>query len=407
MFKQTLGALRAGFLICALALLAAPTAALADGGGPSFTIGPIKVKHGWTVTISTACSPSGASTSIDYTKGSVSALLDHVYTGPKPTCSLAKSLGAGSLSLSWPSVATIDVKLGRPGRVNHPVEPRGCTVRGVERTVAVTGRISLSIHSGVFGGVSLRRATGFAERTTGVRCRSERSSIVMSATFGSGFALSMSGMQAPSGPRIVSIGDNQGDSPATGVSGFTEVQLTGGRSLFNAAANLSTAAIHARGIVSGSMRFKAQPACSGGKNSRPGTLTGQLVVHDPIVGTLRLGSAQATQIYIVKGTALPPTCGSDATPPTVALSDNCSAQGTCSVSAGTNTVYFGDGTLAGSAPITGETWNFGDGSAPISTGYPGLNVQHTYAAPGAYAVTLTVTAGGSQYTGTGTVYIGS
>ncbi len=57
-------------------------------------------------------------------------------------------------------------------------------------------------------------------------------------------------------------------------------------------------------------------------------------------------------------------------------------------------------TFAGSEPSNASfNWSFGDGSASVS----GRTVQHTYASAGTFTVTLTVTSGAAQVTGTGQV----
>ncbi|HLH64645.1 MAG TPA: PKD domain-containing protein [Solirubrobacteraceae bacterium] len=394
---------------CGLGLAAMPSPALADASA-SFTIGPVRAAHGWSATIIAQCGRD-ANVTVDYSKGPADDALDHIYGGfPKPSvCSRSRSLGAGALSLSEPGLAAISVRLGSPGRLQRLAQPSGCRGgRSVYRTLVARGRIVLTIHTPAFGRVSLRSARALATSQSAIRCRQPRGGILLSASFGGQHDIFLTASRAGRGPGTVSLSVPSGDTLAGGVSGFTELEAFGGSSLFSARANLTRSVVHLRGLVSGTLTFTAQPACAGERNARPGTLGGQLTIHDPILGTVRLIGSQAAEIYMTKDGAKQPTCGAAALPPTVSFSDSCSSPGQCSVSGATNTVYFGDGTLPGTAPITGESWSFGDGSPPYQTGYPGLNVSHTYAAPGTYTVTLTVTtAGGGSYSSTGTVYIGS
>ncbi|MGH2915429.1 MAG: PKD domain-containing protein [Solirubrobacteraceae bacterium] len=403
MSLRTFGGLRTSLLGCVIALLATPAAAQA-ASGPGLTIGPIKASHGWVVTISTTCSGSASATTVDYIRGGSKADVDHGYSGPKSSCSLSRSLRSGSLSVSWPGLAKIHVKLARSGSLRRPAALPGCRQSGAgERALRASGRISLAIHKGVFGKVSTRHVSAFADKEGSLKCSGANHSIAVNAPFGTSFAIFLSGTQPRHGDRIVSVTDSTGDQPGGGVTGFMYVELVGGRSLFDARSNLGGAVFHAKGLISGTMKFHAKPACTGQKNSRPGTLSGRLVLHDPVLGTIRLAGSQTTGAYIVKGNASEPSCGTQI-PPTPSYFDGCNTDGLCSISAGTNTDTFYDATSPGTYTVTGETWSFGDG-----TSAPGTldgSVQHTYAAPGTYTVTLTVyVSGGGQYTTTGTVYI--
>jgi PKD repeat protein len=63
-------------------------------------------------------------------------------------------------------------------------------------------------------------------------------------------------------------------------------------------------------------------------------------------------------------------------------------------------VQFTDLSAPGTSPITAWSWTFGDGGTSVST-----NPGHTYASPGGYTVSLTVTTADGQNTKTRTAYI--
>ncbi len=65
------------------------------------------------------------------------------------------------------------------------------------------------------------------------------------------------------------------------------------------------------------------------------------------------------------------------------------------------TVQFTDTTTPGTLPITGRSWQFGDGQTA-----QGESVSHTYTEPGDYTVTLTVNVQAQAYTAQKTVHVG-
>jgi PKD repeat protein len=79
-----------------------------------------------------------------------------------------------------------------------------------------------------------------------------------------------------------------------------------------------------------------------------------------------------------------------AAPPTARLTASQAASPPLTASAD------GSGSTAGDSPIASYTFNFGDGSAPVTKTAPTATAQHTYAAAGTYTVTLIVTDTGGK-----------
>ncbi|HOD94822.1 MAG TPA: PKD domain-containing protein [Candidatus Hydrogenedentes bacterium] len=73
--------------------------------------------------------------------------------------------------------------------------------------------------------------------------------------------------------------------------------------------------------------------------------------------------------------------------------------GPTTITAG-DTVYFGDSSLPGTAPVTAWAWDFGDG-----TTHAGQSPSHRYDVPGLYTVTLTVTTSVGSHTRTVPGYV--
>jgi PKD repeat protein len=93
--------------------------------------------------------------------------------------------------------------------------------------------------------------------------------------------------------------------------------------------------------------------------------------------------------------------------PTAAFDDNCSSDGSCSLS-DTNPfeVDFNDSSYNNDGAIVAWSWNFGDPGSGASNTDANQYPYHDYNAPGQYTVTLTVTdEHGKQATTSQTVYI--
>jgi hypothetical protein len=408
-----------------MAACLAPGIASADGGGPgsrTILIGPIRAAHGFEVTITgSACSTKHASVTVDYTRGTAKAMLSHSYGDAKAkgVCAATRSLRSGSLRARWGSMLRVEVRVvDAARRTTAPARLPNCRQRGgLTRSALVAGTIAADIHSRVFGRIHVRRARVELLRAGTVHCAPPRGGLNLQLVSGSrapapsvSNTTSLFATQPARGKRSVTISAGQ-DNPGGGITGSLFASFEGGPSLFTANSNLSSAHVGAmRPLLSGGLLFHGLPACPGSANAVNGTVSGRLVLHDPVLGSVTLDTTHLLFASLTKGSASPGQCnGPGAVAPQVHFADSsgCGSPGVCTISGHSNTVTFQDESSPGSASITSESWNFGDGSAAVPGTLDG-QVQHIYAAAGTYTVTLTLTSStGQTYTSTGTVYIGS
>jgi hypothetical protein len=388
--------------VAALPALGVPGAAAASSP-PAIVIGPIKALHGFALTLTGTCTPTASALTITFSNGPSQPSVSHTYAGGAAKCSVSGKLASGSLNADWKGLAAISLSAGRPGRVRPLV---GCSGSGgVQRPAIVTGTLKVTIHPGVFGRIDVHTAAASLERLgSRQKCTAPaRSDETVLGNFG---GVGLSATQPANGRRSVLISES---AKVTGrITDSFVLDARGGSSLFDAARDLGSAKIGGEGsALTGSLTFTALPPCAPGLSARNGSFSGTLVAQDPVLGTLMLSGAGATHASIALGAAVPGTCnGPGSTPPTARFSNFCSGPGFCSVSGANNADMYFDESDPGSGSIVSESWNFGDGSAPVS-GPVGLSVSHAYANPGTYTVTLTITDGqGLQYTTTGTAYIG-
>jgi hypothetical protein len=407
------------------ALLAAlPVVALADGSRPGttgFVIGPLHAKDGVTVTIygSGRCSGRTGYLSVDYSKGGARASISHSYldSKAKASCSVARNLRGGRLQVRWGSLLRISVRFTHAGAARKPTRIPDCRqFGGLDRFAQASGTMLLDIHAKQFGRIRVRSAHVLLTRSPRLKCHPPEASsreIDLIVDFGQGPSISASSLslfanQPPRGQRMLDI-TGFADHPGQGITGTVGAFFEGGASLFSAASNLSSAHVGAdRPLLTGQLKFTALPACPGSPDAVNGTLSGRLVLHDPVLGKLSIPTGTLQAASLIRGNGSPPSCnGPGSQLAKASFGDDCNAPGICSVSGQTNTVDFYDTSNPGTQQITSESWSFGDGSPPLA-GTPGGQVSHTYTSPGTYTVTLTITTtSGQTSTATNTVYIGS
>ena len=392
---------------CVVATVGASSAAAA-ASPPGIAIGPIKVQHGFSLTLfDSSCAGKGSDLTIEFSKGGSKLSATYDYSGGPSHCRVSKTLGSGSLSGAWPGLATIKLAVEQPGKLTKPKAPPGCRGSGGSgRSAVVTGTLNVAIDQQHFGKVNLHSAPATLDKSGNYSCNAAGRSDV--TVFGTLQLATISAIQPPKGRRSVFISVPGVGLPG-GIKDEFELFAQGGKAVFNAPSNLDSATIGPeRPYLTGSLSFTALPRCSATVAARNGSFSGVIEVHDPVLGNYGLIGSSASSAFIALGSAFPGSCnGIGSTAPAAAFTDVCSAPGTCSVSTGTNTDTFYDESTPGSETITSESWNFGDGSAPVS-GPIGGQVSHTYASPGTYQVTLTITTSQNQtLTATGSSYIGS
>jgi hypothetical protein len=271
-------------LIGATLCLAVPSIALADGG-PEFTLGPVKVKHGYTATASGfSCGTKFAGGSVNFTKLGKGWSETHSYGGANnATCQIAGNLASGTLKFKFHGV-TVNITFRKQGQAKTGAVPAGCTGPKPKTQPGIaTGTVKISIGKSFFGSVSLRKVKASVTKIA-YTCAGEPSA-VRKTTFLNAFAGSesnatiLSASQPPKGPRVVSIIKSVAGAS---MSQSHIITLTGGSSLFSAKSDLSSAKVNATGKIKGHLQFKATPSCQG--SNRTGTLSGSLVATFDLIG---------------------------------------------------------------------------------------------------------------------------
>jgi hypothetical protein len=366
------------------------------------TIGPIKVKGGWTATISDAACGSKAAGdfSVSFAKGGRVDYAIHDYTSTAiPECRVSRGLSSASVSVRWAHVLHLSAKLRNPGKLRKGGRaPVGCTgAPGESRTSVAEGTVDIAIHPKAWGKVAARRVPAFLDTSGTLTCKPPKATNAyeFDANFTNPSAFVLASENTDGKDANVSIANETPDSPATHVTGTSFIQL-GKKGVTSVSAGQAT--INAlKGFTTGSLSFAANPACTSSPNAWSGTLNGSLTVNDPVFGSYTLNGSSAQSPTLGLNAASPGDCdGPNYQPLTAAVDNACSSQPSpCSVQYGTNAVTFNDGTDAGSNTIQSETINFGDGS-PVATITPGSSVMHTYASPNDYTATITVTYSNGQ-----------
>jgi hypothetical protein len=368
-------------------------------------IGPFKAAHGYQFDlVVSSCAGTSKGTEISYVKGSEANNIDYSYSG-SATCTAAKNLKQGKLSISWPGIATANLKVAAAGASKRGVVPRGCKGGGgTSREVVLKGSIDVTA-SKYFGTLKSKQIKGYISRLGNLSCGSESlpKSTDLDASFGSDLFVDASRYKKSS---QVFIGDTF--APASGVTGNLFLDITGTAKLFDI--NKTTATLtDAKPFATGKLVATKLPACIGDTSTALNvSLSGSVTIDSPVLGAIVLNPAAATFAYIGATSAkLPADCdGYGAMPLTPSVDNECSdATVPCSISEGFGTDTFDDDSNPGTQTVISETINFGDGTTGTFTDG---TASHAYAAPGDYTATVTIeTSNGQTQTVTTPVYIGS
>jgi hypothetical protein len=277
--------------------LAAPSVALADGG-PEFTIGPVKVKHGYTATANGfSCGTKFAGGTVSFTKVGKGWTETHSFGGANnATCQIAGNLASGSLKFKFRGVS-VNIKFRKKGHVKTGPVPAGCSGPKPKTQPGIaTGTVRISMSKSFFGSVSVGKVkasvTKIAYTCAGTPKSFRRTTFLNAFSGSESNATILAASQPPTGPRTVSIIQSVAGAK---MSASHILTLTGGSSLFSAKSDLSSAKVNGSGKVRGQLKFKATPSCKG--NSRTGTLSGSLVATFDLIG----------RVTVKENKALPPT----------------------------------------------------------------------------------------------------
>jgi hypothetical protein len=392
-------------------------------------IGPIRAAGGFSLyLIIQGCGGPDPALGFAYVKGTSTAALSHTYTGASASCSIRRAsagapVQAAQVQAVLPGLADVGVQIAVTPQAQAPSPqpalsgqalsgqalsglPVGCSgTPEPEVAATATGHIDVSIHPAGLGQISVPSAGADIFSGTPPACPARQSTAgqLFSATVGS---YTLNAIHPTHGAAQLEIVGPNNDSPGLDLQGTLAVQLTGRAALGVNLADASTRVGASTRVTSGSLSFTALAECPG-YVAQNGNLSGILTIQDPLFGPLRINGADATAAFSGPGTAPAGSCdgpGSQPVAPDLVSSCNQDDSG-CSVSAQSSVATFYDETSPGTQAIVAETVDFGDGSAPAAIGNYGA-LQHSYAAPGTYTATLSVTdAAGAVSTATTSVVI--
>lgn len=385
-----------------VALLAITAAAAAAKSTVGLAVGPVTVGP-YQVTVFAAGCGKGASATIDYTRGSVSDFEQYSYTGPVRCSASARR---GHLSLSWGRLGSLSLTSTRLGGRQRGRLPEGCRGQGaVSRTTTWRGRLHLSLARGL-GRLSRRALPGALTVGGRIHCRPPRAAKAITLTAAFGNHLFLDATVPAHGPRGFFLTDTF--TPATGIMGAVVLNQTGSGRRSHVTVTRTGGRISAPDpFARGALRFRDLPVCTGASPAAHNvTLSGSITLNTVVLGRVTLSPAAATFAVVAAGNAFPANCnGYGSVPLTPQVSNVCSQNGICSVSAGTNNDTFYDTSNPGTQKIVSETIQFGDGTSGTFTNG---QATHTYTTPGTYTATVTITTSNGQVqTATTPVYITS
>jgi hypothetical protein len=292
---------RFGALLSCAAFLALPLSNAGASTGPfsEVIVGPIAAAHGFKVDVTVDCNDHGSYGQLAVTKSGHHYTLSYNYDprrGRKTTCTAAKKLGSGSMTVRWGKALSGKLKFGHAGSLKALYE-KGCTgPLGHYRKLKGTGTLKMAIHSGVFGKLDVHSVHAEMQVYDGnPTCTGGGSGGNYTEFFANWdkFRRGVNAFRTPAGHRRVDV-FAENDTPA--VTGSMDDQFMGGSKLFSFKSDLSSAHVGSMSpLLTGGLTYTATGSC--GSDHTTGTLKGKLVVHDPALGTMRFVGKKATKMY--------------------------------------------------------------------------------------------------------------
>jgi hypothetical protein len=271
-------------LVAAALGLAAPCAALADGS-PAFSVGPVKVKNGYTMTIfGYGCGTKYAGGSVSFSKSGHGWSESHTYSPRKPgSCRLASNLSSGSLKFTIGQKVKVNITFSKRGSAKRGSLPPGCTGQHPKIQGGLAkGTIKVNLSS-FFGKLSKRQVDATVQNEPSYTCKPsssfKKTYILSVSSGGEAGSVGLNASLPPSGPATISVFKSQ---PSADMFSSHELTLVGSRSMFKASSNLSSAKVKGSGKLQGTLTFKANPSCQG--NGRTGTISGSLTAAFDVGG---------------------------------------------------------------------------------------------------------------------------
>jgi hypothetical protein len=381
----------------------------------SVQIGPLAVSGGFSLYLTGEdCGSSDPDVTLTYLSGTPTDRLSHTYTAASATCTIGARQTGARLRILIPGAIDIAVQLGAAGApLARPGVPVGCgPPAGPVRSARVTGRIDVAIHPRVLGQLAINNRDGAGAVATAAEIFTGAPQTCPAVQAPNGHVLTadvgryiLNADQPSHGAAQLDILDEGADDPAPGLSGVLGLHLSGGPALSVAAGTGSARIGATTELTAGSLHFSPLAPCAGA-SAQNGSLSGVLTIEDPVLGPQRIVGSAADSADIGLGTAEPGSCnGPGSEPLEPELVDTCdSSDSGCSVTDGGGAVTFFDETSSGTQTITGETLDYGDGSAPVPLS-PGGAVEHAYDAGGTYTATLTVTDAAGDVVSTSTAVV--
>jgi hypothetical protein len=389
--------------------------AASSSGITTITIGPLTTSTGWTADIEyQGCGDTDGEGAVMFSKTvGVGETVNHLYSGGPAVCSVSSAPQGGQVTLEWGSLLDVNVSLTDPGAVSAGSPPAGCTGFGPEVVgETATGTIQGSIHGAVLGTIEASSAPAQAQ-TISAEAAAEENCNPDATEFDVGFGdlvpnqlISAEGFGSQ---QSVDILDLAGDTPATAIFGEFDLELTGPSPLFTFSRGLQTASVKLNSSEArGSLEFHGLATCQGFPDARNGTVAGAMTIDDPILGTVRLNGAKASDAFLIGPKKNSGFCNGIGVP-RAAVTDSCGKRSDrCSISRERNDVVFVDQSYSGTDRVKSEVVSFGDRGKPEKIVLDGL-VRHRYKRSGKYRATLKLTLAGRGGTKTAhtTVYITS